>query len=200
MVSEPDPIESLRSALSDLVRWWRTAKVRGIVIGGVAASILGRPRLTRDIDGLVLLDAARWKDFAAEATRFGFAPRIADALAFARESQVLLLRHESSQIDVDITFGALPFERDAVARKITKRIGRLTIPLPTPEDLIVMKAVARRPRDLADIEGILAASDKLNRRFIRRWVGEFANAVGSPEMLSDLEGLLRKEQRNRHRE
>jgi hypothetical protein len=168
------------------------------VIDGVAASILGRPRLTRDIDGLVLIDRAHWSEFSAKASRFGFVPRISDAVAFARESHVLLLRHQSSQIDVDITFGVLPFETYAIARKISKRIGRLTIPLPTPEDLIVMKAVARRPRDLADIEGILAASGKLNRRLIRRWVGEFASAVGSPEMLSDLERLLRKQTKKRH--
>jgi hypothetical protein len=157
MVSEPAPLESLRSALNDLVRWWRAAKVRGIVISGVAASILGRPRLTRDIDGLVLVDRANWTEFVAKASQVGFVPRISDAVTIAQESHGLSLRHELSQIDVDITFGVLPFERDAVARKLSKRIGRLTIPLPTPEDLIVMKAVARRPRDLADIEGIVAA-------------------------------------------
>jgi hypothetical protein len=81
---------------------------------------------------------------------------------------------------------------------VSKRIGGLTVPLPTPEDLIVMKAVAHRPRDLADIEGILAATGNLNLRHIRRWVREFAHAVGSPEMLSDLEGLLRKARRKRH--
>ncbi len=197
MVSEPDPVAPLRSALHDLVRWWRAGGVRGIVIGGVAASILGRPRLTRDVDGLVWLDETRWGDFVAEGARFGFAPRIPDAMAFARESRVLLLRHESSQIDADISFGALPFEEEAVARKVSKRIGRLTIPLPTPEDLIVMKAVAHRPRDLADIEGILAGTGNLNVRHIRRWVREFANALGSQEILGDLEKLLRRKQRKR---
>jgi hypothetical protein len=200
MVSEPDPLASLRSALRDLVRWWRAARVRGIVIGGVAASILGRPRLTRDIDGLVILDAARWEQFAALAGRFGFAARIPEAIEFARESRVPLLRHQWSEIDVDISFSVLPFEDEAVARKMSKRVGRLRIPLPTPEDLIVLKAVAHRPRDLADIEGILAATADLNLRHVRRWVREFADVLGSPEILSDLERLLRRAQRQRRRE
>jgi hypothetical protein len=200
MGSEPDALAPLRSALRDLVRWWRAAGVPGIVIGGVAASILGRPRLTRDVDGLVILESARWEQFVALAGRFGFAARIPDAIAFARESHVLLLRHAQSQIDADISFGALPFEQDAIARRISKRTGRLTIPLPMPEDLIIMKAVAHRPRDLADIEGILAGTGVLNLRHIRRWVREFADALGSPEIPSDLERLLRKARRKRQRD
>ncbi len=60
-----------------------------------------------------------------------------------------------------------------------------------------MKAVAHRPRDLADIEGILAGTGDLNLRHIRRWVREFANALGSQEILGDLEKLLRRKQRKR---
>jgi hypothetical protein len=58
-----------------------------------------------------------------------------------------------------------------------KRTARLSVPLPTPEDLIIMKAVAHRPRDLADIEGILAGVGDLNLRHIRRWVREFAKVL-----------------------
>jgi len=198
MASEPDTLATLRSSLQAIVRWWRAAGVRGIVIGGVAASILGRPRLTRDVDGLVLLEEERWEQFVAKAARFGLAERIPEALAFAREARVLLLRHESSQIDVDISMGALPFEEDAIARKISKRLGRLTIPLPTPEDLIIMKAVAHRPRDLADIEGILAGAGRLNLRRIRRWVREFANTLGSQEIMTDLEKVLKKPRKGDH--
>jgi hypothetical protein len=146
----------------------------------------------------VLLEEERWEQFVAKAARFGLAERIPEALAFAREARVLLLRHESSQIDVDISMGALPFEEDAIARKISKRLGRLTIPLPTPEDLIIMKAVAHRPRDLADIEGILAGAGRLNLRRIRRWVREFANTLGSQEIMTDLEKVLKKPRKGDH--
>lgn len=108
---------------------------------------------------------------------------------------MLLLRHESSNIDVDIALGALPFEEDAVRRKVSKRIGRLTLPLPAPEDLVIMKAVAHGPRDLADIEGILAASRNLDLRHIRHWVRQFASALGSPEIATDLERLLQQSRR-----
>jgi hypothetical protein len=36
--------------LTDLIAWLKAEEVAGVVIGGLAASLLGRPRLTRDAD------------------------------------------------------------------------------------------------------------------------------------------------------
>jgi hypothetical protein len=55
------------------------------------------------------------------------------------------------------------------------------VPRPLPENLIIMKAVAHRPQDLADIEAILVANLKLNLRRVRHWVREFAAALEMPE-------------------
>jgi hypothetical protein len=102
-------------------------------------------------------------------------------LKFARRSRVLLLRHGSSGIDLDVSLGLLPFGEELVARARRRRIAGVSIPLPTPEDLVVTKAVAHRARDLGDIEGIVAAHPKLDRRRIRRIVGEFATVLEAPE-------------------
>ncbi len=53
-VSDSAPLAPLLAALADLTRWLRSTQTSGAVIGGVAASILGRPRFTRDIDAVVL--------------------------------------------------------------------------------------------------------------------------------------------------
>ncbi|MGH7785519.1 MAG: hypothetical protein ACRERC_01560, partial [Candidatus Binatia bacterium] len=79
----------------------RAAGGRGVVIGGVAASILGRPRLTRDVDAMLLLSDADWERFVGLADAAGFEPRLPDVLAFARRSRVFLFRHRSSGIDAD---------------------------------------------------------------------------------------------------
>jgi hypothetical protein len=55
-----------------------------------------------------------------------------------------------------------------------------------------MKAVAHRPQDMADIDALLEANPKVNFRRIRRWVKEFSSALGAPDILSDLESLLRR--------
>lgn len=48
MASEPEFLASLQTALGDLLSWWEAERVDALVIGGVAATLLGRPRLTRD--------------------------------------------------------------------------------------------------------------------------------------------------------
>jgi predicted nucleotidyltransferase len=187
----------LLTVLGDLVAWLEAGEVPGIVIGGVAASLLGRPRLTRDVDALVLVAEGRWPEFLAAGAEFGFTPRRSDTLAFAQETRVLLLRHEKSGIDVDMVFGSLAFEKEAVARATWVELGGVRVPLPLSEDLIIMKAVAHRPRDLADIEAILAAHPKLNLRRVRRWVREFSQALEMPEILNDLEALIAPRRRGK---
>ena len=188
----------LLSALRDLVAWLKANRVDGLIIGGVAASILGRPRVTRDVDALVLLDENKWDEFLTAGKRFGFFPRIANPLDFARRARVLLVRHKISGMDVDVTFGALPFEKEAISHAVWVNIRGVRLPLPTVEDLIIMKALAHRARDLADIQSVMDAHPKLNLRKIRRWVKEFSTAIDTPDILNDLETILarRRKQKN----
>ncbi len=190
MVTERDFVSPLLAALGDLAAWWQSENVPGLVIGGVAASLLGRPRLTGDVDGLVVIPDKDWPKFLSSSARFHFVPRIAKALDFAHESRMLLLVHSKSHIHVDIALGVLPFEEQAIQRAVLREVGDFRLPLPTPEDLIVMKAVAGRPRDLSDIEGILATHSKLDLPRIRRQVQQFAKITERPEMLDQLEKLL----------
>ena len=185
-----EPLLPLLEALRDLIKWLQKKHVRGVVVGGVAASILGRPRMTRDIDVLILLEEEYWEEFLLDGAKFGFFPRLSDCVDFAKKSRVLLVRHKPGEIDVDITIGKLPFEKEVIARAVWLDIRRIRLPLPAPEDLIIMKAIAHRTRDMADIESILDTHSKLNLQRIRRWVGEFSTAIDMPEILDDLEGIL----------
>ena len=194
-MSKKEPLSPLLEALRDVVTWLRSEHVRGVIIGGVAASMLGRPRMTRDIDVLIMLGEKYWGKFFIGGAKFGFVPRLTDCLDFARKSRVLLVRHQSSGIDVDITFGVLDFEIEAITRAVWLDLKRVRLPLPTPEDLIIMKAIAHRPRDLADIESILDVHTKLNLRRIRKWVKEFSSAIEIPEILNDLENILARKRK-----
>lgn len=184
----------LLSALRDLLKLFNDRHAPVAIIGGIAASLLGRPRLTRDIDALIMLDGGQWEGLLTASKQFGFSPRISDALPFARSNRVLLLRHTSSGIDVDIAFGALPFEEEALKRTVSVTIGDVAIPVPTPEDLVIMKAVAHRPRDIADIEGIVDAHPELDKNRIRTWLTQFAEVLEMPEVLSDIEKILMRKE------
>lgn len=189
-MADPDILEPLLHALRDLTAWLKTKQPPGMVIGGVAVALLGRPRLTNDVDAFILADRSDAAKLLDSALEFGFAPRLKDAAAFARQTGMLLLTHAASSKDIDIALGGLPFEKECLARVQTARVEGVGVPVPSPEDLIIMKAVAHRPNDLHDVDGIVAAHPALDLARIRRWVGEFASVLESPEIVSDLERIL----------
>lgn len=186
-----EPIAPLVAPLSALIAWLDAANVPFVIIGGVAASLLGRPRTTRDVDALAIADESRWADLLASAANHGLAPRVSDALDFANRSRVLLLQHPATHIELDIAFGALAFEQQAVRDAQHVTFQDLSIPLPRAEDLIIMKAVAGRVRDIGDIEAIVGAQPNLDTRYILETVTQFATALDQPRLVANLRALLR---------
>lgn len=189
-MSDVSSLDPLLRTLRDLADWFSETRVPGVVTGGVAASILGRPRTTRDVDGVVWLGDGSWDEFLASGEAFGFIPRIHDCLGFAIRARVFLLRHRPSNTDTDLAVGMLPFEEEAIDCRQWVDVAGVSIPLPRPEDLMIMKAVAHRARDQADIESLLDVQSGLDLQRVRYWVGEFSAALDMPEILDDLERIL----------
>jgi hypothetical protein len=183
----------LGKPLAALMRWFSHESLRGAVIGGVAASLRGRPRFTKDIDAVVLdVDTERLLQSAAA---FGFLPRIADAIEFARSTHVLLLRYQPGNIDIDISLGVLPFEIEVFERSTWIDAGGVRLLVASAEDLVIMKAVARRARDIMDIENIIEVTVDLDVERIRYWVREFSSVLEMPEIHDDLEKMLKRRKR-----
>ena len=104
----------------------------------------------------------------------------------------MLLSHNPSKTDVDVSLGVLPFERESVERASIVTVAGISFPVISPEDLIIMKALARRTRDVADIEAVLDAHPDLDLNRIRYWVSQFASILDVPEILDDLERMLNR--------
>lgn len=62
--------------------------------------------------------------------------------------------------------------------------------LPTPEDIVIMKAIAAREIDYQDNRRILAVYRNVDIKRIKYWVGQFAEVLEMPEILENLEKLL----------
>jgi hypothetical protein len=184
-------ITSLMPALNAIQEIFKYFRENGIIIGGVAASLLGKPRLTADVDAVIIVPIEELPRLFEIAKQVGLFPRITDAEEFARLHHVLLLHHQDSGINVDISMGMLPFEIEAVERSKVYQEGQLEIRLPTPEDLIIFKAVAHRPKDLLDIQSIIENHVNLDKKRIKTWVKEFARVLEMPELWDDIERLLK---------
>jgi len=184
-------LTSLMPSLSAVQELFKYFSENGIIIGGVAASLLGKPRLTADVDAVIILPMEELPRLIEIAKQVGVFPRIIDAEEFARRHHVLLLRHQESGINVDISIGMLPFEIEAVERGKVHQAGQLAIRLPTPEDLIIFKAVAHRPKDLLDIQAVIECHPHLDKKRIQRWVKEFARVLEMPEIWDDISDWLK---------
>jgi hypothetical protein len=97
---EPESITPFLAPLQALQNLPAAFDNQGVIIGGIAASLLGTPRLTVDLDAVFLLGFDDLPRLLTEAAKHGIEPRIADPIAFAKRSRVLLLRHTVSEIDV----------------------------------------------------------------------------------------------------
>jgi len=177
-----------------MTRWFDATGVRAAIIGGVAASLLGKPRLTKDIDAVVL--DAEAEALIESGAPYGFLPRVEDAVDFARNTRMVLLRFAEGAIDIDLSLGALPFEYEVIDRSSMIDVSPgVSIRIASPEDIIVMKAVAGRARDIMDIENIIQANPDLDIERIRRWVREFSAVLEMPEIHDALEKLLEHRRR-----
>ena len=185
--------------LPDLLTWWRRTRVKGVVIGGLAVAFRGRARTTRDVDAIIFMDEDQWPAFLKKGEKLSFRPRIPDALDFAMKNRVLLMCHHDTNTEVDLSLGSLPFERQVLARAQRVKVGRLAVPFATAEDLIVLKAIANRPLDLGDIDGVLDRTVDLDLAYVLKHVDEFAEELETPAIMEDLERLLTRHQAKRRK-
>jgi hypothetical protein len=166
---------------------------RHMLIGGVAVIARGVRRLTDDVDATVWAEGIDLDQLLTALMQHGIVPRIEDAVTFARRTQVLLLRHDPSGIDIDLSLAWLPFEDEALARATDVRLGDRGVPVASPDDLVVYKAIAARERDRSDVERLLELHGRtMSLDRVRALVRQLSDALERPDLLDDLEALIRR--------
>ena len=103
---------------------------------------------------------------------------------------MVTLRHTPSGTVVDLAFGAMPFEEEVVKRSRLLSYQDISLRVPTPEDLVIMKAVAQRPSDLIDIQSIAEIHVDLDRKRVEYWLRQYGELLDEPELWDRTEPLL----------
>lgn len=162
-----------------------------MIIGGVAVIAAGVPRQTIDIDATVLGRATTVDEVIAAFESHKISTRIPDARKFARDHNVLLLQHEPGGVTIEVSFGWLPFEEEALARPRHVDVEGLTIAVALPEDLIVYKAAAWRDRDRSDIERLLVLHvSEIDIPRVRNLIAEIGSALDDPDRVNAFDEMV----------
>lgn len=132
-------LAALRKALDETEAPW-------MVIGGIALIARGVRRLTTDIDAVVRGDLVDISRLLTVLARNAIVPRIEDAAEFAEQNLVLLVRHRPTGVDLDLSFAWTSFELEAIEARALARYGTQSAPMATPEDLVILKAMAAEGR------------------------------------------------------
>ena len=145
------------------------------VIGALALGVWGTPRATYDVDVLILAQHHDPQPFLDLLRTAGFAINEAwhDANPMAREVVLRLAHPTAPHFPVDLVFSLSPFDCAVLDRRQPVAFHGVTIWMSSPEDLILMKLRASRPRDFDDVISIVKNPRlNLDRDYLWNWADQ----------------------------
>ncbi len=183
-------MNTLYEAAKEISDFLDAKEWRFCIIGGLAVARWGEPRTTVDVD-LTLMTGFGNEEGYARALLDRFRPRVERALNFAMEHRVLLL-YASNGRDLDISFGAFPFEEQMMHRASAFEFAAgIELVTCSAEDLFVLKVFADRNKDWADAESV-AIRQRLDRQYVLKHLRPLCELKESPDILARAERLLKE--------
>lgn len=151
---------SSRHAVADVLRAAGAAmtarRVRWYLFGAQAAMLWGSPRLSVDVDITVAVDEAAIDELVAEMQKHGFDERLDDP-DFVARYRVVPLVHRRTGIGLDLVVAGRGLEEEFLDRAKSVDVDGTVVPVISPEDLVVTKILAGRPKDVEDARSVIAA-------------------------------------------
>jgi hypothetical protein len=163
-----------------------------MIIGGQAVLLYGEPRLTKDIDITLGINIDRLDDLLSIVKGLSLAPLPEDVPSFVQKTMVLPVLERSTGIRVDFIFSFTPYETQAIGRAKRIILSGQEVCFTSPEDLILHKIFAGRPRDLEDVRILILKNPGIDVPYIRQWLREFDAAVQEKGFLDTFENILKR--------
>lgn len=146
--------------------------VKYVMIGGLAISSWFAERFTRDMDLTIELDQNLWNILNQKLVS---SPdiQIKQTCMDTDSSLPSLVRLVYKGYPIDLITSLTPLQKEAISRGIRTKIFGPEINLATPEDIIILKLIANRTQDIADIENIIKRLSDLDFLYIEKWAKEW---------------------------
>jgi len=151
-----------------------------MVIGGQAVLLYGEPRLTQDIDLTIGRTADQVGDILELARQFAWKILVEHPVEFVRDTLVLPCLDPSTGIRLDFIFSYSAYEKQALERARRVPMGQAEVRFASPEDVVIHKMIAGRPRDMEDVKSLLTKNRDLDVDYIREWLRRFEQTLSQP--------------------
>ena len=176
--------------LAGIARELRAHRLPFMFIGGQAVLAHGAPRLTTDINLTLGVGPEDIASVDAVCCRLELNSLVPNPESFVNETFVWPTRHSPSRIRVDFFFSTTPYEQGAIARATHLELAGATLPVAAPEDLILLKLFAARPRDIEDACSVVdRQGENLDWPYLEYWVGEFTAIPGHEDLPAQIRAL-----------
>ncbi len=170
-------MNNLYAVLQDFVQAIERLHISFAVMGGIATHLHGIPRPTHDLDLMIaadppalaeLFDALEAHDYTVpDIYRRGWVDRVGDMPLV--KVRIYLQGHG---IDVDLFLAESKFHAELMRRKLRGVVEGVELWVVTPEDLILLKLSANRPRDWSDIGDVLFMQGQLDMDYLHYWAND----------------------------
>jgi hypothetical protein len=182
---QPAALELLAALTTVLPRWGRW-----YVFGAQAVIAYGVPRLSADVDVTLDLVPDDPEAFARDMAAAGFALRVDDP-DFVRRTRVMPFVHVATAMPLDVVLAGSGLEEEFLDRARMTNLGVATVPLLHPEDLVIAKVLAGRPKDIEDARNLWRLRGReLNGRRIRTVLRQLEEALSQSDLAPSFESIV----------
>ena len=182
---------ALVDAYKKIVRFLNGGEFNYIIIGGIAASAIGEPRITADVDVDIVLNQEEVSNFLDKAKKAGFEVPVKKCIESARRMGVFQISFGDYHIDFIIA--STDLEVEACRRRKAIQLHGIKAFFPSPEDLILLKIIPGREKDLLDAKGVvLRHKGKLDTRYLKTWARKLCDEAEDMRIWTVLNNLLKE--------
>jgi predicted nucleotidyltransferase len=187
-VAERGAVSELLRALANVLA---ARGIRWYVFGAQAVMIWGRPRFSADVDVTAVIDESTRNEFVDAMRQHGF-PLLVDDEQFITQTRVLPFVYQNG-VPLDVVLAGPGFEEEFLNRAIDVDVEGTLIPVISPEDLVITKVLAGRPKDMDDVRGVLRERmQSLDVERIRRLLDLLEQALGQSDLRRAFESEMER--------
>ena len=179
--------------LADVSAALEAAAIAWYLFGARAAIVHGVARFTADVDITVRLpESTSGAALVSMLERHRFQARVSDPDFFER-TRVIPFAHVPTALPLDVVLAGPGLEDRFFERAGIRVIEDVRVPVASAEDVILMKVLAGRPKDVEDVVAIAAAhADTLDVRYIRETLRMIEQALSQSDLMPIFEQALKR--------